>query len=172
MRAGDAIHELLNLLTLREVVSEPFDLGNEILGFLAVARVENELHVHTDLRLEEGLPPVVAKRTHVQKVLGNLLYNSVEAMQEAAIPQPEITIVMRAEQDGKFARVTIQDRGPGVPQQDVDRLFEPFFTTKQNGMGMGLAISRSLIEASGGRLWAETEPGSGTAFHFTLPLAA
>ena len=169
LRAGDTIREILGLLNLGEVAAEAFDLNHELLSVLALARNEHGLRFHTELALEEGLPPVRAKCSHLRKVLSNLLHNSIEAMQEAGVPLPQITIRACTDKDRNAARVTVQDNGPGFRQQDVNRLFEPFFTTKENGIGMGLAISRSLIEANGGQLWAEPQEGPGATFHLTLP---
>jgi len=78
---------------------------------------------------------------------------------------------VRTIKDVGVAQVTIQDNGPGVKEEDFQRLFEPFFSTKARGVGMGLAISRSLIEANGGQLWVDPQEGPGATFHFTLPLA-
>ena len=170
-RAGDSIRELLEFLSTKEFPTEAFDLNKEILDVLDTARSEHELQFHSILRLEEGLPLVRASRSHVQKVLLNLLHNGIEAMQEAGVPLPSITVTVRTIKDVGVAQVTIQDNGPGVKKEDFQRLFEPFFTTKARGIGMGLAISRSLIEANGGQLWVDPQEGPGATFHFTLPLA-
>ena len=92
-------------------------------------------------------------------------------MQAANIPQPIFTITIRTSKDNNFAHMTIKDNGPGIKKEDFHRLFEPFYTTKAKGIGMGLAISRSLIEENGGQLWVEPEEETGATFHLTLPLA-
>jgi C4-dicarboxylate-specific signal transduction histidine kinase len=117
------------------------------------------------------MPFVRSNRSHVKKVLFNLLHNGIEAMQLAGIPLPAITVTVCTKNDRNVAQVTISDNGPGVRAQDSHRLFEPFFTTKAKGIGMGLAISRSLIEENGGQLWVEPQEGSGATFHLTLPFA-
>lgn len=170
-RAGDSIRELLEFLSMKEFSTEAFDLNKEILDVLDTARSEHELQFHSILRLEEGLPLVRASRSHVHKVLFNLLHNGIEAMQEAGVPLPSITVSVRTKKDVGFAQVTIQDNGPGVKKEDFQRLFEPFFSTKARGIGMGLAISRSLIEANGGQLWVDPQESPGATFHFTLPFA-
>ena len=171
-RAGDSIRELLESLSMNEFSSEAFDLNKEILDVLGTAKSEHELQFHSILQLKEGLPLIRANRTHVQRVLLNLLHNGIEAMQEVGVPLPSITVTVRTiKEDAGIAQVTIQDNGPGVKEEDFQRMFEPFFTTKTRGIGMGLAISRSLIEANGGQLWIDPQETPGATFHFTLPLA-
>jgi signal transduction histidine kinase len=138
---------------------------------LTTARAEHGLQFQASLQLEEGLPPIRASRVHVRKVLLNLLHNGIEAMQEAGVPQAAITITVRTMTDKNVAQVTIRDNGPGFTDTDIQRLFEPFFTTKAKGIGMGLTISRSLIEANGGQLWVDPQESPGATFHLTLPFA-
>ena len=170
-RAGKSIHELLEFLSLKEFTVEAFDLNMEIHDALRTARSEHELKFHSRFQLEAGLPPVLGNRMHVHKVLLNLLHNGIEAMQQAGVPLPSITVTVRSAKDEGFAQVTMQDNGPGIDNKDIQLLFEPFFTTKGKGMGMGLAVSRSLIEMNGGQLWVDPQRGPGAMFHFTLPLA-
>jgi two-component system, LuxR family, sensor kinase FixL len=120
----------------------------------------------------DGHQPVRANRAHVQKVLLNLLHNSIEALQDAIVPQPAITVTVRTIKGKNVAEVTIQDNGPGIRKEDARHLFTPFFTTKTRGIGMGLAISRSLMEANGGQLWFEPQEEPGATFHLTLPFAS
>jgi len=171
LRAGDSIHDLLEFLSMKEFPSEAFDLNQEILGVLDTARPDHELQFQSVVRLEQGLPLVRANRTHIQKVLLNLLHNGIEAMQEAGVPLPSITVAVHTIKGSGLAQVTIQDNGPGIKNEDSRRMFEPFFTTKAEGIGMGLSISRSLIEANGGQLWIDPQERPGATFHFTLPLA-
>jgi PAS domain S-box-containing protein len=170
-RAGTSIRDLLEFLSIKKFSTESFDLNNEIHDILSTARSEHELKFHSILKLEAGLPPVRANRMHVQKVLLNLLHNSIDAMQEAGVPLPSITVTVRTANDGSAAQVTLQDNGPGIRKENFQKLFEPFFTTKAKGFGMGLAVSRSLIEANGGQLWIKPQDGPGATFHFTLPFA-
>jgi two-component system, LuxR family, sensor kinase FixL len=171
LRAGQSIRELILFLNMREFPTEAFELNNEITGILATARDEHELQFHASLHLEEGLPLIRANRVHVRKVLLNLLHNGIEAMQEAGVPQAAITITVRTIADKNLAQVTIRDNGPGFKEKDIQRLFEPFFTTKKKGIGMGLTISRALIEANGGQLWVDPQESPGATFHLTLPFA-
>ena len=171
-RAGKTIHELLDFLTLKEISAEAFDLNKVIGEVVNAARLEHELQFDSILLLEEGLPPVYANRTHVEKVLFNLLRNGIEAMHESDVEQPVITVTVRTKFDAHAALVTIQDNGPGVKEENLHQLFKPFFTTRAKGIGMGLAVSRSLIEANGGQLWIDPQEGSGAIFHLTLPFAS
>ncbi len=123
--------------------------------------------VRMNVDVESGLPLVALDRVQVQQVLINLVRNGIEAMDCIA---GEKVLEMRARRMGDFVQARISDCGRGI--ELADRIFEPFFTTKQNGMGMGLAICRSIIESHGGRLWAERNEPRGAAFVFTLPLEA
>ncbi|MGC2457423.1 MAG: ATP-binding protein [Gallionellaceae bacterium] len=170
-RAGKSIRELLDFLSMKEFSTEPFDLNQEILDVLTVARAEHELQFQANLELEPGLPNVLASHAQVRKVLFNLLCNGIEAMLEAGVPQPAISVTVRTIKDSNVAQVTIRDNGPGFREEDIERLFKPFFTTKARGIGLGLVISRSLIEANGGQLWVDPQEKPGATFHFTLPFA-
>ncbi|MBY0575372.1 MAG: PAS domain-containing sensor histidine kinase [Gallionellaceae bacterium] len=170
-RAGKAIRELLNFLSLKEFTSEAFDLNREIVDVLNAEKTEHEMQFHSILKLEQQLPLVLANRSHVQRVLRNLLRNGIEAMQQAGVPLPSITVIVRTIKDEGVAQITIIDNGPGLKKEAIHRLFEPFFTSKPNGIGMGLAISRSLIETNGGQLWVDPQEGPGATFHLTLPFA-
>ncbi len=90
---------------------------------------------------------------------------------EAGVPQPAISVTVRTIKDKNVAQVTIRDNGPGFRDEDIQRLFQPFFTTKARGIGLGLAISRSLVEANGGQLWVDPQEKPGATFHLTLPFA-
>jgi PAS domain S-box-containing protein len=180
-RAGKTIHELLEFLSIREFSSETFDLNEEIRDVLDAAKLEHEMQFDAVLRIIGDLPLVRANRTHVQKVMLNLLHNAVDAMRDAGVPLPAISVAVRRKQDENVAHVTIQDNGPGIKKADLQRLFDPFFTTKVKGIGIGLAVSRSLIEENGGQLWFDPQDSdqlwldpqerSGATFHFTLPFS-
>ena len=172
LRAGNAIRQLLDFLHMGEVPTEAFDLAEDIRNIVDITRSELELQFDVEFRMTENLLLVQANRIHVQKILLNLLHNSIDAMQEARMPLPKITITVRPAEDEGVAQITIQDSGPGIKQEDLMCLFQPFFTTKKSGFGMGLGISRSLIEANGGQLWVDPEEGLGATFHLTLPFAS
>jgi signal transduction histidine kinase len=117
--------------------------------------------------LDKKLPAVVADRVQLQQVVLNLVLNGIEAMDQVADRQK--TILIRSARDGPNAAVVeVQDNGAGF--ENPERAFEAFFTTKQNGMGMGLAICRSIIEAHHGRLWVASNKGPGATVCFTIPL--
>ena len=115
-----------------------------------------------------GLPRVQGDRTRVQQVILNLILNAVEAVSGSSAGERELLI--RTRRDGSDAvLVAIRDSGPGLDPTNMDRVFEPFYTTKPEGMGMGLAICRSIIDAHGGRLWTAANKPRGAVFRFTLP---
>lgn len=143
-----------------EVVEEA--AASSLLGATAVA-------VELAMSLAPGLPRVLVNRIQIQQVVLNLVRNAVEAM--AAAPRRLLTIETRLDAAG-MVEVTVRDTGPGLAEAVHERLFERFVTSKEGGMGIGLAISKSIIEAHQGRIWATADPGGGTAFGFTLPTVA
>lgn len=170
-RAGQSLHELLDFLQKGELASEPVDLNGIVHEALSITQNDGFGGFQPELDLEHNLPPVLGNRTQVQKVLINLLRNGVEAMREAGVPTSAITVKVQSMAGRNMAQITVQDSGPGLDVNTAKRIFEPFFTTKTRGIGLGLAISRSLIEANGGQLWVDPDDGPGATFHFTLPFA-
>ena len=118
--------------------------------------------------LDPALPTATADRIQLQQVLMNLMLNGVEAMQAAG---GELRIASQRSDAGDLL-VSVSDSGTGLPSDNLGRIFEAFFTTKPQGTGMGLSISRRIIEAHGGRLWAEANAGRGATFQFTVPVSA
>jgi len=118
-----------------------------------------------DVQVEQDVPPLAIDRVQIQQVLINLMRNAVEAM---AADSRERLLAVRASRDGDAVRIEVRDTGPGF--EDADKIFDPFFTTKENGMGMGLAISRSIVESHRGRLWVESNDAHGASFIFVLPI--
>ena len=150
------------------------DLRHVVTDVLALARYESALRritIRTDL--PNDLPAVSGDRVQLQQVLLNLVMNGMDAMNTVEDSRRVLMISGRGEnRDGMTAVfLSVQDAGIGFKPEEMDRLFEAFYTTKPNGMGMGLAISRSIIEAHGGRLWAELNHGPGATFLFSLPAA-
>jgi signal transduction histidine kinase len=117
--------------------------------------------------LAADLPPVLGDRVQLQQVILNLVMNGVEAMASAPARPRELLIRSRPYEPDK-ALVAVQDSGVGLDGQDLEKIFDAFYTTKPQGMGMGLAISRSIVEDHGGRLWAAPNDGPGATFQFTL----
>ncbi len=128
--------------------------------------MKNAVSVRTELA--DGLPPIEGDRVQLQQVALNLVINAVEAMSGVSKEARELLISTGTTEAGDV-RVTVQDLGPGVDLNGVNRLFEAFYTTKPSGTGIGLAICRSIVEAHGGRLWAETNRPQGAVFQFTVP---
>ncbi len=170
-RAGESIRELLAFLSMSECPSEVFDINREVREMLANACAEHRIRVDSRLQLDQNLPPVKANRTHVQKALLNLFHNGIEAMESGSAGDPVLTVKTRTVQEPSVVQVSIGDNGPGFSPDHLKRLFDPFFTTKSSGIGMGLAISRTLVEANGGHLWLEPDASPGAQFHLTLPIA-
>ncbi len=170
-RASAVLHEFIEHLHTGEVERTAFDLNGLIRNSLDRLRRTDPRPLQTLLDLEAGLPPVLGNRLQTEKVLLNLIQNGVEAMESAGVSPASLVIAVASHGDEGVAQVTVRDSGPGLDAETARRLFEPFFSTKPNGLGLGLAICRSLVEAQGGRLWLDTEAGPGAVFHFTVPFA-
>ncbi len=166
-RAGRSLHELLAFLQKGEIKTEPLNLNDIINEALSIAHEDGYGECHQMLNLQQDLPTVQANRTQILKVLVNLFRNAVEAMRISDVPVSTISISVQSLAERNMALVIVQDSGPGLNKVMAKRIFEPFFSTKPNGIGMGLAISRALIETNGGQLWVEPDASSGAKFHFT-----
>lgn len=171
MRAGDVIGRIRALIRKAPPQKEDMEINQAVLEVIALTRSEafkNGVSVQT--QLTEGLPPVQADRVQLQQVILNLIVNAIEAM--AAVGEGERELLISTDRDASDGvQVTLRDSGPGLDPKNVESLFEAFYTTKPTGMGMGLAICRSIIEAHGGRMWAGANEPRGAVFQFTLPLA-
>jgi len=170
-RAGQIIRQLMNMLQKNEIISEPVALDIVAHGACDILRAESNLgDFNIELCLAPHLPPVQANTLQVEKVFVNLLRNGLDAMQGAGMTSGTLTITTGVADDNKaMARVTVHDSGKGVDPDKLSAIFQPFVSTKSKGLGMGLAISRALIEAHGGKLWAEQSNDSGLFFHINLP---
>ena len=166
-RAAEIISRLRSLYMKRASLEREFVDVNEIAGeMLVLLRSEAKRHsICMSTNLEERLPKVSADRVQLQQVFLNLMLNGIEAMKDTA---GELSITSELTQDGELL-ISICDTGVGLPAEKADQIFDAFFTTKPQGSGMGLAISRSIIESHGGRLWASTNSAHGATFCFTLP---
>jgi len=123
--------------------------------------------IHVSLVLEDDLPQVFIDKIQIQLVLFNLVRNAMEALERS--PRREIGIKTLRSKDG-VVEVQVRDTGPGVDPRLVDQVFTEYFSTKEHGMGVGLSICQSIVDAHGGRLWATNTSGGGATFHFTLPI--
>jgi len=135
-----------------------------------VDRQASRNQVSVTLELTPGLPAVLGDRIQLQQVILNLLLNGIESMTNVTGRPRQLRVRSRSQEGGQVW-ISVEDSGIGVSDENMSRLFEPFFTTRSQGIGMGLAISRSIIEAHGGRLWAESTVDHGSAFQFNLPIA-
>ncbi len=168
-RAGEVLGRIRSLVKKTPMRQEQLDINDTILEVVALTRSEvqrNSVVLRT--QLSPYLPELPGDRVQLQQVLLNLIMNAVEAMSGAGAQRRELTITSSAEA-ANGVLVSVQDSGPGIDPQCLDRLFNPFYTTKTEGLGMGLAISHSLIQAHGGRLWAVSKEGQGATFQFSLP---
>jgi C4-dicarboxylate-specific signal transduction histidine kinase len=168
-RASDVIYRIRGLFKETPPKREAAEINEAIRDVLELTRGEatkNGVSVRT--QLAEPSPIVQADRVQLQQVVLNLIINAVEAMSSMREGARELVICTEnAESNG--ALVAVRDSGPGLDPESADRLFEAFYTTKANGMGIGLAICRSIIEAHGGRLWARANAPCGAIFQFILP---
>ncbi len=172
-RRASAVIDRLRALVKRQVRrKERCDLNAAIREVLVLTDDElrrNNILVETSLDVD--LPMVECDRVQIQQIILNLIVNAVEAM-SAVNDRPHRLAVGTAREDAKAVRIEVRDSGPGVDPSLADQLFEAFYTTKAEGMGMGLSISRDIIEAHGGRLWMTPNPPQGAAFYFSLPVDA
>ncbi|QIF03639.1 ATP-binding protein [Roseimicrobium sp. ORNL1] len=168
-RAGDVIGRMRTLLRRGEVNLQPLEVNANLEEVVQLTRSDLiGRGVKVDLQLAEGLPRVMSDRVQFQQVLLNLITNAVDAME--ASPPGERTITLVTCREGDEVRIDIRDMGPGLPE-DPESLFKAFHTTKENGMGLGLSISRALVTAHGGKLWATPNEPKGATFHATFPVA-
>ena len=168
-RASEVIRRLRTFLRKHEAQRAPLDLNGVVRDTLPLVRREiQDQGVRTELVLEEHLPEVLADPVQLQQVLVNLVKNACEAL--AGRPEPRLIEIRSRRYDGRVL-LDFSDNGPGLAPEVVGKLFQPYVTTKPGGMGLGLAICRSIVEAHGGRLGTESRAGGGQVFHIDLPAA-
>jgi signal transduction histidine kinase len=166
--ATDVVRRMRTLFKSGSLERAPLDINEAVREVLSLIRSEaGKRRVHLEIDLENALPPILADRVQIQQVLMNLCINGLDAMESIADRRRTLSLRTRCHDPGAI-RVEVQDSGAGL--REPDRVFEAFFTTKQNGMGMGLPISRSIIELHHGELWPQKGDTPGTTFCFTLPL--
>ena len=169
-RAGNVISGIRALINKVPPRKDRFDLNEAILEMIVLTRSEVFKHgISLRTELAPGLPGVDGDRTQLQQVTLNLILNAIEAMGGIDVRARELWISTEREAAGGVL-VTVRDSGPGLDPADTERVFTAFYTTKPKGMGMGLAICRSMVEAHGGRMWASANEPGGAVFQFTLPL--
>jgi len=171
-RAGDIIHNLRAMFRKDTHEMTAVDVNADIMAVLSLAG--HELHKHEialTTRLAVDLPAVNAVDIQLQQVLLNLVMNAIDAMASAKTSMRELRVSSALSRPGTV-HVTVEDSGPGIGPSNLERIFDPMFTTKARGMGMGLAICRSIIEGHGGRIWAAPDRACGATFHIELPTKA
>lgn len=181
-RAGEILRRLRRMVDRGKAELRPENINEMVQEAVRVGQVAG---ANDGLRIayhfSENLPPVMADRIQIQQVIINLMRNAMEALEQeghvdlliatALDGQAGEVVVRAARNSDAEVQVTISDTGPGLPEDLLDGAFEPFVTGKEDGLGVGLAICRSIIHSHGGRIWAENNPDGGASFHFTLPTA-
>lgn len=170
-RAGAVIDRMRSLLKRRNLEFEALSL-NQLFGqIMSLVRPEMQLRrVTLRVNLPEELPRVRGDRVHLQQVILNLLVNGADALDGSTEELRQLGLTAQ-QKNSRTVEVAVIDTGHGIPPERLGRLFDEFFTTKSNGMGMGLAISKTIIESHGGRIWAENNADGGATFRFTLKVA-
>jgi PAS domain S-box-containing protein len=170
-RASDVVARIRALLTKKDAQREPLSIDEvigDVVALTQAAALRNGTSVHLELSAHPAV--VLADRVQIEQVLLNLILNGMEAMRDGNARARVLTIRSRSH-DGNGVFVSVRDSGVGISDEHLPRIFDAFYTTKSGGLGMGLAIGRSIIEAHGGRIWATSEPAGGATFQFTLPAA-
>ena len=171
-RAGAVIDRMRALLRRRPLDPQTLAVAELIGEVVALTRMDAaERRVRVEVRVPDALPPVRGDRVHLQQVLLNLLLNGLDALDDAEpAARRRLTVSARVD-DAGAVEIAVRDHGPGISADGLTHVFDPFFTTKPDGLGLGLSLSRTLVEAHGGRLWAENaaDDGGGATFRFTLP---
>jgi signal transduction histidine kinase len=167
-RAGDVISRMRSLFKKAGASKDRLDLNEAIEEVITLTETEarrNKVALRTELAAD--LPPIMGDRVQLQQVVVNLILNAIEAM--ATVKDRERDLVIRTQLgEGDEIRVAVRDSGIGVDPLSAERIFDAFHTTKPGGLGMGLSISRSIVESHGGHLWAASNDGPGATFQFTL----
>lgn len=170
IRAGEVIRRMRGLLQKHELESHPVDLNEVAHDTMAIVRADaRSRDIQLELNLADGVRPILGDRVHLQQVLLNLLMNAVDAV--ASMPAERRRVRVCTTQSDSEVRLAVADTGLGIPAERLSMIFEPFYTTKREGygMGVGLAIARSIVETHAGRMAAENNPGGGATVWFSVP---
>ena len=170
-RAGAVIDRMRGLLKRQPLDTRALDVGELVGDVSALVRADAAARqVKVMVEVPGDLPPVRGDRVHLQQVLLNVVLNGMDALNGASRGERRISVIASLN-GAQTVEIAVSDTGSGIPADRLGHIFDPFFTTKASGMGMGLPISRTIIEAHGGRLWAENNSSGGATFRFTLPIA-
>jgi len=169
-RAGEIIRGLRNLLKKSELDFQPLDLNSVILKVIGLVRSDALIkNVAVELHLAPAMPNVRGDRTQLQQLVLNLAINAFDAMKDVPASERRL-LIATAQMDARSVEVAVQDSGTGIPPDRLEKVFDPFFTDKPHGMGIGLAICRSIAHLHDGRIWATNNVGRGATFRFILPI--
>ncbi|MCK5652279.1 MAG: GHKL domain-containing protein, partial [Gemmatimonadetes bacterium] len=171
LRAGEIIHHLRDLVKKRVGKRVECSINELVEDVEILASVDARLHgVELDLALTPDLPPIIADGVQIQQVVLNLIRNGIDAVEDTDSTDREV-LVSTGVTDTGGVLVKVSDSGSGLLEEHESEIFQPFFTTKEDGMGMGLSISRTIVSSHGGRMWFSRNPEGGTTFSFTIPAA-
>jgi PAS domain S-box-containing protein len=169
-RAAGTIKGLRSLMKREVRESEPFNMNKVLDDTLNLFRTEAIVrNLTTETDFDSSLPPVLGDKIQLQQVVLNLVMNAADAMSASPHEQEKRKIILRTQATDQGIQVAVRDFGPGIDPAKLVDIWQPFFTTKRTGLGMGLSISRSIIQAHRGRIWAENHPGGGAMFTFEIP---
>jgi two-component system sensor kinase FixL len=171
-RASEVLRKIRALVKKGELEAAALSLAS-VVGDVALLVHSDAIvrGIRVSLNIDPQLPSVYGDKVQLQQVMLNLLLNAFEAL-ESRSAQDRVVMIEATLDSAETIRVAVRDRGPGLASDKLDKLFIPFFTSKREGLGLGLSISRSIVEMHGGRIWAENNKDQGAAFYFTLPTAA
>ncbi len=157
------------MMKREEVDRKPIILDNVLNDVVQIFHTESIFrNVHVETEFDGSLPPVLGDKVQLQQVALNLILNAADAVSDN--PPEYREIIVGSGVMGDRIRVTVRDFGPGIEEVNLERIFQPFFTTKDTGLGMGLSVCRTIVEAHGGHIWAENNPEGGATFFIELPI--
>jgi C4-dicarboxylate-specific signal transduction histidine kinase len=172
-RASEVLKRIRSLFKNGKPTQSTFDTGEMIAEVIALSEMAiQHHHVKVSTHLDPNLPEITADRVQLQQVMMNLVTNSIDALSEVAAPHPRTLSICVAPSANMSVQIAVRDTGIGIDPNRLEDVFEPFQTTKPNGLGLGLPISRSIVEANGGTLCVKINEGPGVTFEITLPLSA